>query len=62
VETGEETDFGRPSHFVGDAWEAVFGADDAMVCGIEGEFYGLCTGLVKVFLEDNAKWQRCVCE
>jgi hypothetical protein len=44
VETREEALLAVSSHFVGYAWEAVFGADDAVVGGIEAEFYSLICG------------------
>jgi hypothetical protein len=31
LKPAEETSFALPNHFVGDTWEAVFGAHDAMV-------------------------------
>jgi hypothetical protein len=43
METAEEADFARTGHFVGDAGEFVLGADDAVVCGVEVEFYRLFT-------------------
>jgi hypothetical protein len=41
VEAREEAGFLGPGHFVGDAGHAVFGADDAVVCGVEAELDGL---------------------
>jgi hypothetical protein len=48
VEAGEEAGFVWVSHFVGDAGGAVGGAYDAVVCGVEEEFYGLKGGKISI--------------